>query len=353
MESQGGRPFIGDELQLRELYYAKGRGVIESPCTERQMEKWDFFAELDKISIYSIREVGINKFFQLLVDEHPEWNVFVVRHPRYFPAMLHSLNYVKVISVESGTCVLNMDGRDYSLSAGDICFLSPGILHSLGAFEDNAIALNLILRRSIAENCFVSFLSRDDVLSKFFSQIFYNPGADPVVIFHTEGNSQIQKILTLLEREAYDIRDCFTIQMTEGYLLELFGVLLRHHSNQVTVVDRMNKISDENLVAFLRFLNENYTDISLTQLAKKFHYSTSYASKLIKKYAGCSFLDFVRKKKLEKAANLLASGSVSLRDVPEAAGFSDRSYFYRCFRDNYGVTPLEYQTMHAGKADTR
>ena len=156
----------------------------------------------------------------------------------------------------------------------------------------------------------------------------------------------MQKVLSLLEDEAYEIGDRYTIQMTEGYLLELFGLLMRHHSDDVTIIDRSQKVNDENLVACLRYLNQNYINVSLNALAERFHYSPSQLSKLIKRYAGCTFLEFVRRKKLEKAAALLLSGDLPIKDVPEAAGFSDSSHFYRTFRDHYGMTPLEYRNIN-------
>jgi len=281
-----------------------------------------------------------------VVEEHPEWNVFVLRHPRYFPAVLHGVDYVKAVCVQQGACTLSLDGKNYILSAGDVCFLSPGVVHSVGAFSDDAVALNIILRRSIAETCFVSFLSRDDILSDFFAKLFYNSAFCPVMIFRTDRHEQVQKVLSLLENETYEIRDRYTVQMTEGYLLELFGILMRHHSDKVTIIDRTQNRNDEHLVACLRYLNQHCSEVSLSDLAERFHYSNSRLSKLIKQYTGVTFLEFVRRKKLEKAAALLVSGDLPIKDIPEAAGFSDSSHFYRTFRERYGMTPLEYRAAN-------
>lgn len=347
------RPMTVEENRFRELYRQGNELLFATPSTESQMERWPCFAQLDAMTLYSIREIGINRYFHGMVEEHPDWNVFVVRQPRYFPAILHGLNYVKTVCVQQGTCTLHLDGRDYRLEAGDICFLSPGVVHSVVALSDDALAVNVILRRSIAENCFVSFLSRDDILSSFFAQLFYQPNAAPVIIFRTGAHSKVQKVLSLLEEEAYVVQDRYTIQMTEGYLLELFGLLMRHHSDNVTVIDRTQKLDDENLVACLRYLNGNYVNVTLNELAEQFHYSPSQLSKLIKRCVGCTFLEFVRRKKLEKAAVLLLSGDLPIKDVPEAAGFSDSSHFYRTFRAQYGMTPLEYRRINGGQDNER
>ena len=107
-------------------------------------------------------------------------------------------------------------------------------------------------------------------------------------------------------------------------------------------------MDDENLVACLRYLNRHYAEVSRNDLAERFDYSPSQLSKLIKRYVGCSFWEFVRRKKLEKAAALLVPGGLPIKDVAEAAGFSASSHFYRTFRDSYGMKPLEYRTMSGG-----
>jgi AraC-like DNA-binding protein len=51
----------------------------------------------------------------------------------------------------------------------------------------------------------------------------------------------------------------------------------------------------------------------------------------------------LRRKQLERAADLLAHSSLSVEDVAAASGFGHRSSFYRRFREAYGVTPTQFR----------
>lgn len=51
---------------------------------------------------------------------------------------------------------------------------------------------------------------------------------------------------------------------------------------------------------------------------------------------------YIRDQRLKKAASLLATGNFTVSEVMYMVGFSRASYFTRCFREEYGVTPSAY-----------
>jgi len=55
-----------------------------------------------------------------------------------------------------------------------------------------------------------------------------------------------------------------------------------------------------------------------------------------------SCFDYIKNYRLEKAAELLESGDISILDASLAAGFHNLSYFYREFKEKYGMTPKEW-----------
>jgi len=51
---------------------------------------------------------------------------------------------------------------------------------------------------------------------------------------------------------------------------------------------------------------------------------------------------YIRERRLEHAAQLLAGGRHAITDVAYQVGFADLSYFYRSFRKRYGISPKRY-----------
>lgn len=46
---------------------------------------------------------------------------------------------------------------------------------------------------------------------------------------------------------------------------------------------------------------------------------------------------------MEKAEGLLLDSDLTIAEIMEDLGFSNRTQFYRLFRKNYGMTPREYR----------
>jgi AraC-like DNA-binding protein len=55
--------------------------------------------------------------------------------------------------------------------------------------------------------------------------------------------------------------------------------------------------------------------------------------------------EFIRTIRLRRAAELLREGRMTVTEVSDATGFSSVSYFSRCFRALFGVSPLQFGKM--------
>jgi AraC-like DNA-binding protein len=52
--------------------------------------------------------------------------------------------------------------------------------------------------------------------------------------------------------------------------------------------------------------------------------------------------EFVRGYRLRQAADRLDAKAGTVAEIAYAAGFNSLSYFSKCFREQYGVSPSEY-----------
>ena len=69
----------------------------------------------------------------------------------------------------------------------------------------------------------------------------------------------------------------------------------------------------------------------------------NYLSALLKRKTGKTYLQLVQDQKLGYAADLLATGGVSVEEAAHAVGYENMSFFYRKFREAYGCAPAEYR----------
>ena len=87
---------------------------------------------------------------------------------------------------------------------------------------------------------------------------------------------------------------------------------------------------------------------TIVELAEKFEYNPKYVSALFKKYTGQTPTAYIERKRLDKAKQLLAQGSDSVKQIAHAVGFSDEYYFMRRFKKDVDLTPSEYRERFSG-----
>lgn len=92
------------------------------------------------------------------------------------------------------------------------------------------------------------------------------------------------------------------------------------------------------------YIEENYSEvIDIDKLASIAHLSKYYYQRLFYRLTKKTVSDYVRLRRLEKAANLLKESKQRILDVAIACGFSGHSAFTRAFKDVYKITPDEYR----------
>ena len=89
--------------------------------------------------------------------------------------------------------------------------------------------------------------------------------------------------------------------------------------------------------------------ISLKQISGQFRVTNAYLGYLFKQETGEFFTDYVNNLRFAKAEHLLTETDERIERIAEKTGFSSLSYFSRCFRKRYGITPLEYRQKYADK----
>ena len=84
-------------------------------------------------------------------------------------------------------------------------------------------------------------------------------------------------------------------------------------------------------------------DFDVVQLADALAVSKSSLYRKMKVATGLSPIEFIRNIRLKHGSQLLKNRSISVAEVAYECGFSNPKYFATCFKDEFGVTPKEYQ----------
>lgn len=85
--------------------------------------------------------------------------------------------------------------------------------------------------------------------------------------------------------------------------------------------------------------------ITAKELAERFGVSESSFNFYVKGILGDSYLNYFRKKRMEKAAELLESTTMKIIEVANAVGYENQGKFAKVFAETYGVSPLEFRRL--------
>jgi len=105
---------------------------------------------------------------------------------------------------------------------------------------------------------------------------------------------------------------------------------------------------DEKLLADLtKIIEDNVADseLNVNNLSRISGISTKQIYRRIKHLTGLTPVDYIRSIRMKKAAMLLAQKKFSVAEVMYLVGFSNHSYFSKCFHAKYGKTPKQFMEL--------
>lgn len=109
--------------------------------------------------------------------------------------------------------------------------------------------------------------------------------------------------------------------------------------------------ADEKLLLKITSTIEKHIDdpaLSVESLSQWVDISQKQLYRKVKQLTGMSTVEYIRSIRLKKAALLFQSGNFSVAEVMYMVGFSNASYFTRCFVAEFGKTPAEYLSEKKG-----
>lgn len=92
----------------------------------------------------------------------------------------------------------------------------------------------------------------------------------------------------------------------------------------------------------LEYIDQHYSEsLQLNICAKDLCISESNLSRMFKKYLQTNFTSYCNELRIHRAIEYLKEGR-PIKEAAEAVGYHNLNYFYKNFKQHYGMTPREY-----------
>ena len=253
-------------------------------------------------------------------DENMECSIII--HDRYAPPFYHNLKFIKVVYALKGRCRFFAQGktqdRECLLEEGDFVIVPPEMNQAVFTWEEDAVTVNIILKRSTFGEAFYSLLLENDSISDFFWQMLYSKGSSQVLVVRCCRDERLRRIVLemceegLLQRKDQEAGGNL---MMKGYVMLLFGWALKAHQQEM----------------------ENMGSISVCEAA------LPVIVRYIRRETGKTFRFLLKEFRMKQAAGMIGNSTCSIEEVAAAVGYSDISCFYRNFKESFGCTPQQYR----------
>lgn len=116
--------------------------------------------------------------------------------------------------------------------------------------------------------------------------------------------------------------------------------------NFMVEISTSNISRDDEFIIKLRQLleaNLSESDFNVKKLSSDLNISTTHLYRKLKALTGLSPVEFIRIFKLQKACELLSNSNLSIKEIGYSLGFNNLSYFVKCFREQFSITPSAFR----------
>lgn len=261
-------------------------------------------------------------------------------HTRFVNFPKHRHNYVEVIYMCQGSTTHIVDGNEVVLEQGDLLFLSQNAVQEIMPAGEADIAVNFIILPEFFNMAFSMMGEEENLLKEFLVGTLCGKNeTTSYLYFHV---ADILPIQNLVENMVWTIFYDLSNKRSSNQIT--MGLLLLQLLNYMDKMETGSKQYDRELTGVvLSYIEEHYRNGSLTELSQILGYDVYWLSREIKKRTGKTYKELLQARRMSQAVYLLSSSTLPVVDIVEAIGYDNTSYFYRKFKERYGMSPKEYR----------
>jgi len=242
-------------------------------------------------------------------------------------------SYKLNIMLSNGLAAVLSDRSDiYNSFLGDLLFFGPSEIHHGRILRQG---IHRYIEIFIPTEYFPDFKSYDEL---------FNDKSDTRTNILSPAPKERAVILSIAEKIIKTIKGSPDSVSLFSCLIELLKICTCLYENKEK--SYMNQNIPPTLQNAVGFIQENFSEnIQIVDIADASNCSTSYLSRIFKKYLGRSPYGYLTEYRLFVAEKLLRN-QYSVTDAASMSGFCDSSVFIKRFKKSFGTTPLKYKELY-------
>lgn len=244
----------------------------------------------------------------------------------------HCHEFIEIFYVISGTAQQRLNNSTIEISTGDLFLLRPSDQHSFASNDSSFIHRDFLINPQEFQKicCFYN--------APFYDLILKNPSAPHIRLTQ----SHLSELESWFNRINIISNPNVKNTMYSFLLSNILGQIFNHNFTDLHTEPSIwiNKLISQ--------LNSPYNFATpLDTILEEIPYSRPYICRIFKQYTGTTPVKYFNNIRLSQAYLLIKSSTTSITKIAESLGFYHRSFFYKIFKEKYGISPSEVKKMSA------
>lgn len=238
----------------------------------------------------------------------------------------------EILLVVENPLFVRSSQEEFVMEEGDICILNPYNIHELQKKDQPSTFLCMQISPHLLPS--VPIL-KNTVMDGLQAKKYYSK---------KEMQQLAYQMLSLMELYL-DQPPLFELKAT-AMSAEILASMLSTMPNRQLAAEEMDSLiaKGTRISSFKKFVDRNFRHkIRLSDFAAEEGCSLSYLSAFIKKELNMSFRDYVNQVRFYASLKMILDPSLKMQEICDECGFSDYRYFSAVFKEQTGMSPLEFR----------
>lgn len=276
---------------------------------------------------------------------------FGVKSP-YWSYPRHHHHLFELLYCWEGEVTQSAEDHEFTLNAGDLLLLKPGIKHH--TYNHSTKPYSFIN---------IHFNIDDKELRRLLTANAYEH-MNKEMVQQTRLTAYLQEIETVLQSELQSSDNqgwngnLISLHLTGLnklwfqslvlFMIKEVVVLLNSSKPVISKIESHNSTLQVDIAHAMEAMlqDKSYTKGAITDIAKKQNLSRSHCYKIFTQVYGMSPRQYLTQIKLNHAKQLLLDSELTIEAISTELGFASLSHFSRQFRRWTGVSPYQYRPKH-------
>ncbi|MBE6596110.1 MAG: AraC family transcriptional regulator [Ruminococcaceae bacterium] len=216
-------------------------------------------------------------------------------------------------------------------NAGDVIVMNPYEFHATISCSEEKGKYHLIMVG-------LDFFDTMTDMGKDLRTIFFREKKG--FINKIENSDELRYLLSAVIRENTERSEAYKLRL-RGLMTEVIALLMRNGMRSTENLGSEQRVRYHTTIepALRKIRNEYHRSLTLELLAEECCVNKYYFCRIFKEAMGISPMQYLSDYRLNNADILLRNTEKGISEIISDCGFNDESYFYRCYKKHFGVTP--------------